>query len=157
MTLKLYGMAAATCTQRVLTTLAELGVTDYELIIINVRAGEQKAPSYLANHPFGKIPLLDDDGFLIFESRAICKYLAIKYADKGKNLIPPTSDLKTYGLFEQVSTFLVLMTINSCANRKTGLLHRNELLRRPGIWSLVRALHQAVSDLSQLLYYGIGS
>ncbi|APA16140.1 hypothetical protein SS1G_10295 [Sclerotinia sclerotiorum 1980 UF-70] len=100
MVLKLYGMARATCTQRVLTVLAEKDI-DYELISVNIFQGEQKQPSWLEKHPFGKVPLLDDDGFLIYESRAICKYLARKYADKGTKLIPADGDLKAYGLFEQ--------------------------------------------------------
>ncbi|CAD6442584.1 4272a187-0a92-4069-8424-f867903985cf [Sclerotinia trifoliorum] len=100
MVLKLYGMTRATCTQRVLTVLAEKNI-DYELISVNILQGEQKQPSYLEKHPFGKIPLLDDDGFLIYESRAICKYLARKYADKGTELIPADGDLKAYGLLEQ--------------------------------------------------------
>ncbi|KAF7874085.1 hypothetical protein EAF04_002757 [Stromatinia cepivora] len=100
MVLKLYGMPQATCTQRVLTTLAEKDI-DYELILVNVFQGEQKQPSYLEKQPFGKVPVLDDDGFLIYESRAICKYLARKYADKGTKLIPADGDLKAYGLFEQ--------------------------------------------------------
>ncbi|KAM0123491.1 hypothetical protein ACHAO1_011282 [Botrytis cinerea] len=106
MGLKLYGMRQATCTQRVLTTLAEKGV-DYELILVNLMAGEQKAPSYLEKQPFGKVPVLDDDGFLIYESRAICKYLARKYADKGTKLIPAEGDVKGYGSFEQVSLWSI--------------------------------------------------
>ncbi|KAF7933951.1 uncharacterized protein EAE98_003660 [Botrytis deweyae] len=100
MGLKLYGMRQATCTQRVLTTLAEKGV-DCEFILINLMTGEQKSPSHLEKQPFGKVPVLDDDGFLIYESRAICKYLARKYADKGTKLIPAEGDVKGYGLFEQ--------------------------------------------------------
>lgn len=103
MLLKLYGMHQSTCTQRVLTTLAEKGI-EYELIIVNLFAGEQKEPSYLEKQPFGKVPVLDDDGFLIYESRAICKYLARKYAEKGTKLIPAEGDLKAYGLFEQVGS-----------------------------------------------------
>lgn len=108
MALKLYGLREATCTQRVLTALAELGVTDYELIAVNLYAGEQKQPSHLAMQPFGKIPVLDDDGYLIFESRAICKYLARKYAGQGTKLIPTEEDLKAYGLFEQASLSIPL-------------------------------------------------
>ncbi|KAF7880685.1 uncharacterized protein EAF01_011954 [Botrytis porri] len=100
MGLKLYGMHQATCTQRVLTTLAEKGV-DCEFILVNLMTGEQKSPSHLEKQPFGKIPVLDDDGFLIYESRAICKYIARKYFDKGTKLIPAEGDVKDYGSFEQ--------------------------------------------------------
>lgn len=38
----IYGASKATCTQRILATLIEKGVTDYELKTINMRAGEHK-------------------------------------------------------------------------------------------------------------------
>lgn len=38
----IYGASKATCTQRILATLIEKGVTDYELKTINVRAKEHK-------------------------------------------------------------------------------------------------------------------
>jgi glutathione S-transferase len=106
MVLKLYGMREATCTQRVFTTLAELGITDFELIKINLFEKEQKNPSYLALQPWGKLPLLDDDGYLVYESRAICKYLALKFHEKNKTLMPSLDNLKAYGQFEQVSQLL---------------------------------------------------
>jgi glutathione S-transferase len=34
-------------------------------------------------HPFGWIPVLDDDGTPLFESRAICEYLVAKYGPKS--------------------------------------------------------------------------
>ncbi|QKX58037.1 uncharacterized protein TRUGW13939_05157 [Talaromyces rugulosus] len=73
MPLKIYGMAQSSCTRRVLVTLAEKNITDYELIIVNLPLGEQYKPSYTEKAPFGKVPLLDDNGFLLYESRAICQ------------------------------------------------------------------------------------
>jgi len=60
--------------------------------------------AYLEMQPFGKVPVLEDDGYFVYESRAMCKYLAKKYADQGPKLIPADEDLKAYGLFEQVCT-----------------------------------------------------
>jgi glutathione S-transferase len=70
-----YGLAFATCTRRVLMTLEELGAS-YELKPVDVIGGENKRPEFLERHPFGQIPVFYDDDFKIFESRAICRYLA---------------------------------------------------------------------------------
>lgn len=73
MVLKLYGSAMST--SRVLVTILEKDLP-YELILIDIAKGDQKTEDYKKLQPFGKVPVLDDDGFIIFESRAICKYLA---------------------------------------------------------------------------------
>jgi glutathione S-transferase len=101
MVLKVYGAKRSTCTQRVLTALYEKGVP-YELITIDFSKAENKSEKYMKLQPFGKIPVLDDDGFILFESRAIAKYIAKKYAGQGTSLIPAEDDLKAYGLFERV-------------------------------------------------------
>lgn len=100
MVLKLYGNAWATCTQRVLVTLKEKNVP-YELISIDLMKGEQKAAAYVEKQPFGQIPYIDDDGFILFESVAICKYIATKYRSSGTPLIPDQNDFEAYGRFEQ--------------------------------------------------------
>ena len=51
---------------------------DYEPVALDLRAGEQRAQAYLAINPFGKVPAIDDDGFFLFESNAIIKYLCRK-------------------------------------------------------------------------------
>ena len=60
---------------KVLLTADQLGV-EYEYVHLNPAAGEIKSPEHLARHPLGKIPVLEDDGHFIYESAAICRYLA---------------------------------------------------------------------------------
>jgi Glutathione S-transferase len=62
-------------TSRVLVTILEKELP-YELILIDIAKGDQKSEDYKKLQPFGKVPALDDDGFSMFESRAICKYLS---------------------------------------------------------------------------------
>ena len=73
MVLKLYGSAMAF--SRVLVTILEKDLP-YEHVLVDIAKGDQKSEAYKNLQPFGKVPALEDDGFLIFESRAICKYLA---------------------------------------------------------------------------------
>ena len=101
MGVKLYGAAHSTCTRRVMTVLEEKDVP-YHLIPINLSKGDQAMPEFRAKQPFGKVPVLEDDGFLIYESRAICKYIAKRWGGQGTKLIPDGNDVRAYGMFEQV-------------------------------------------------------
>lgn len=101
MPLTVHGSPYSTCSQRVLTALAEKGV-EAEVHSLNFATQEHKQPEFLKLQPFGKVPVLEDDGFFVYESRAIAKYIAKKYAGQGTKLIPDDSDVKAYGLFEQV-------------------------------------------------------
>jgi len=44
--LKLYGIASSTCTRRILVTLFEKGVEDFEFKVVNVRKGEGETPEH---------------------------------------------------------------------------------------------------------------
>ena len=54
-----------------------LGV-DYEYVRLDLAAGEHQSAAHLARHPAGKVPVIDDDGMILFESDAITKYLSRK-------------------------------------------------------------------------------
>ncbi|KAF4341192.1 glutathione S-transferase [Fusarium beomiforme] len=100
MTLTIYGSWQSTCTQRVLLVLFELNITDYRLSNVDMQKGEHHEPTYVQKfHPFGRIPVLDDDGTQLFESRAICQYLVAKYG-RGSALHKRTeqnfAELATY-------------------------------------------------------------
>jgi glutathione S-transferase len=72
-----------TSATRVHWALEELGVP-YEKVKVDLAAGDQRKPEYLANNPNGKVPLLIADGTPIFESLAILLYLAETYGvEKG--------------------------------------------------------------------------
>ncbi|KAJ7071623.1 glutathione S-transferase [Mycena amicta] len=73
MVLKIYGSKVATCTRRVATVCHELQIP-FELIEVDVMTGENKTPEFLKYQPFGQIPYIDDDGFNLFETRAISRY-----------------------------------------------------------------------------------
>ncbi|KAJ6723449.1 GLUTATHIONE S-TRANSFERASE RHO [Salix koriyanagi] len=85
MALKLYGAPMSTCTSRVLTCLHEKDL-DFELVLVDLFAGEHKQPPFLVKNPFGQIPALEDDDLTVFESRAITSYVAEKFKETGYDL-----------------------------------------------------------------------
>ncbi|XP_058082729.1 glutathione S-transferase F13-like [Magnolia sinica] len=87
MALKLYGHPMSTCASRVLACLYEMDA-DFELVLVNLQARDNKQPSYLATkNPFGKIPALEDGDLTLFESRAINGYIVTKYKGTGPDLL----------------------------------------------------------------------
>ena len=94
-------MAFATCTRRVMAVFNYLDVP-FELVVVDLRKGEQKAPEYLEKQPFGQVPYLDDDGFVVFESRAIARYVASGYG-KGKLIPQELQGGKSYTLSRMVN------------------------------------------------------
>ena len=75
--LRIYGSAKSRAI-RVLWMAGELGLT-YDQKDWLPRAPETRAPEYRALNPNGRIPTIDDDGFVLSESMAINFYLAKKH------------------------------------------------------------------------------
>lgn len=75
---KLY-WAPRTRSSRPRWMLEELGVP-YELVRLDMTKGEHKAPEYRRIHPLGAVPAMVDGDVTMFESVAICAYLADKHA-----------------------------------------------------------------------------
>ena len=75
--LKIYGSDLSAPCNKVRFAANALGLK-YEYIRVNLREGEHQKPEFLKLNPVGKIPVIDDDGFYLFESNAIIRYLCEK-------------------------------------------------------------------------------
>jgi len=71
------------------TLLEELGAP-YDLHVVNMKAGEQRQPAYLAVNPMGKVPAIRHGDALITEQGAIFLYLADLFPEA--KLAPPIGD-----------------------------------------------------------------
>ena len=83
--MKLFGHPWSINTRKTLATLAEKG-HDTPLTLVMLPKGEHRRPEHLLIHPFGKVPVIDDDGFVLYETRAINAYLDAKLG--GPQLVP---------------------------------------------------------------------
>ncbi len=82
---------------RVRWLLEELGI-EYELDQKALRDGSLRSPEYLAKNPNGKVPTLEDDGVIFYESGAILQYLLERY---GKGRLAPAIDSPSRPIFLQ--------------------------------------------------------
>ena len=82
-----------TCSRRCVMALMESG-KDFEYVNVDMAKGEHKSAAFLKMQPFGKVPVLKEgDDFVLFESRAIMKYVLA-----GTSLCP--GDAKEAALVE---------------------------------------------------------
>lgn len=90
--MKVWGRPSSACTQKVLWTLAEIGM-DFEFILASATMGPGghvskgnkpygvvDTPEYGAMNPNRTVPTIDDNGFILWESNSIVRYLAMQYA-----------------------------------------------------------------------------
>jgi glutathione S-transferase len=80
--MKLYENPLSSAAMKVRAVIHELGLP-VTLISVDMMKGEHKSPEFLARNPNGKVPTLDDDGFLVWESNAILCYLAARKPESG--------------------------------------------------------------------------
>lgn len=77
--LTIWGRLSSINVQKVVWTARELGLA-FERIDAGGRFGGVQTPAYLQRNPMGQIPVIDDDGFVLWESNAIVRYLCAKHA-----------------------------------------------------------------------------
>jgi glutathione S-transferase len=95
--IKIWGRNTSSNVQKAMWAVGEIGLA-HERIDIGGPFGKNKEPAYLAMNPNGLVPTLEeDDGFLLWESNSVVRYLAGKH---GAGTLEP-ADAKTRALASQ--------------------------------------------------------
>lgn len=89
--LRLYYHPFSTFSQRVRIAFDEKGI-DAELVTVDVPAREHHSPEYLAKNPYHRVPTLEHDGFILYESTAILEYLEAIHPEPA--LVPSDTKLR---------------------------------------------------------------
>ena len=89
MAITLYHDVPLSNSDRVKIALAEKGLA-WKGVTVSLAQKEQKSPEHLERNPYGKIPVIEDDGKILFESCIINEYLDEKYPD------PPLMPMDPY-------------------------------------------------------------
>jgi glutathione S-transferase len=82
--MKIYDFPPSSNCRKVRAVAYELGLTP-EYVPVNLLKGEARAPAFVALNPNGRVPVLVDGDFVLWESNAIVTYLA-----SGSALLPTT-------------------------------------------------------------------
>ena len=81
----------STFARRVHITLLEKDIP-HEKLLVDLPARAQRQPAYLAMNPYGRVPVIDDAGFVLYESSAIMMYL--EQTRGGQRLLPDNAQDK---------------------------------------------------------------
>ncbi len=100
--LKIYGLDFSPWVNRVRFTANHIGL-EFDYINVDLLNNEGQSEEYKKIHPAGKVPAINDDGFVLFESGAICRYLSTKSASP----LYPT-DLKAKAVVDQWTDYSVI-------------------------------------------------
>jgi len=138
--LKIWGRVNSVNVKKALWTAEELGLK-YERIDAGMEHGVTKTPEYLKMNPNSLVPTIDDDGFVLWESHTIVRYLAAKH---GAGTLWPTD-----------------LQVRADAERWMDWTHTfSREFQRPVFWPLVRtppekrdmnAIREACKKCAELL------
>jgi len=87
--LTVYGRKSSFNLQKVMWLVGELGIA-HKHVELGGSFGGLDAAEFLVMNPHGRVPVIDDSGTIVWESHAILRYLAAKYASETSfwNMVP---------------------------------------------------------------------
>jgi glutathione S-transferase len=91
MTLRVHSHPLSPNGRKVVALAIELGL-DHEFVLVDLLTGAHKQPGFLALNPNGKVPLIEENGWFLWESGAIMQHLADRKPEKG--LYPTDAKLR---------------------------------------------------------------
>jgi glutathione S-transferase len=146
--LTIYGRTNSVNVQKVLWCLAELGVP-YTRVDAGLQHGKNREPWYLELNPNGRIPLLTDGDFSLWESNTIVRYLAAKH---GHGTLCPAS-LEKRALAERWMDWQLSTLVGPVSLVFQNLYRRQPAERDPAatIAGNVRAANRAMELLDRHL------
>ncbi len=100
-----YGIPQSTYVRTVRLLLEEAGI-EYDLKPVDMFSGETKSPEYLAKHPFGKVPTLEVDGEILYETSAITEYLNTALANNKFSLSTPMLQARMRQIMAIIDNYL---------------------------------------------------
>lgn len=102
MSVKLYGLAGSPNVRGAMLGLAEKGV-DYDLVDV---APPFKSPEHLERNPLGRIPVLEHDGFMLYETQAILRYVDRVFPGPSLQPVSPQEAARVDQILTVIDSYL---------------------------------------------------
>jgi len=141
--LKLYGAIASPFVRVVRFALLS-SKTEFDYQELDLFKGEHKSPEYLKVNPRGQVPAIDDNGFCLFESHAIIRYVG----NKSNSSVYPT-DLKARALVDEALELLRSLVVPAL----TAIIFNSVFAHFFGAPSDANAIAKGRTDLATALTF----
>lgn len=149
--LKLYGSAKSRAAI-VEWYLEELQVP-YEYITLDLEAGENTKPDFLAINPLGKVPALVDEALRLWESGAILLYLAQKYDPSYPKSLEKQAEIYQWTLFANSTLSQEIFTSEQAERNADRILAPLNHILKTQTWILGDAFSVADVAVGAALAY----
>ncbi|PZO39022.1 MAG: glutathione S-transferase family protein [Pseudanabaena frigida] len=106
-----YGASISTYVRTVRLLLEEANA-EYEFKEVGIFNGDNESPEYLAKHPFGKVPTIEFDGEILYETTAITEYLDAMVASSKFSPSEPLQLARMRQIFSIVDSYLYTPAIS---------------------------------------------
>src|SRR5262249_20108348 len=116
----------------------------YDIVRLDLSAGDNKRPAYLKINPNGTVPALVDGDLALFESAAICQYLADKFPE---NRLAPPVGTPARGLYYQWNHYAMSALEPPIVTIFLHTIRRPEAERIPQLVAEARAQLAPVLDV----------
>jgi glutathione S-transferase len=142
--------------------LLEEMAAPYELARLNLEAGEQKQAEYLAINPNGTVPTLVDGDLKLFESAAICQYLADRFPEAGMAPAVGTMERGHYYQWMHYSMTAIDIPFISILHHTAALPEAERIPaiaeeNRKHLSAAITVVEQALADRPYLLGENLGA
>jgi len=166
--MKLYDFELSGNCYRVRLLLSLLNLK-HDLAMVNLAKGEQRESWFLELNPRGQVPILDDDGTVVWDSMAILVYLARKYG--GETWLPVDAEdmakiMQWLAVMENETLYGLGKARIICKFKRPGNLEEAQLLGRKGLDVLEQRLaahqwlaldHLTIADIGCFPYVALAS
>ncbi|XP_061197482.1 glutathione S-transferase theta-1-like [Saccostrea echinata] len=144
MTLKVY-IDLFSQPSRALYMFLKLNNIPFEEVNVSLLKGEHRREEFKKINPFQRVPIIDDNGFILTESVSILKYLAKKY--NAPSHWYPENDVATVARIDEYMNWQHLNTRQNSAQLFFNLMMLPKMTRKPIDWDQVKILRKKVVEV----------
>lgn len=148
-TIVIYGSPLSTYVRTVRLLLEEAGA-EYDLKEVDMLNGENKSAEYLAKNPFGKVPTLEVDGEVLYETSAITEYLDTVVASNKFSPSDPLSKARMRQILAIIDNYFYQPAIRTIVIQRLVVPNQGGKTDKDGVKNAIAPAKTALDAIESL-------